>query len=211
MADDTLNGGVGATSWVGGNPSDTDPTAVQRLTAIAEWARHFSFTGQTAQVGFMEVAIPALEVGLINVVPKATEVRETETAEAVAKFVVQIEHIDGVTEDFGTIFEFGLRVTEEQVVSGAQLFNVVERKLLGVNDGTLRLFDSLHDNGNQSNPRFFWTRWTISSRFPYSSQATRYSSTIVSQPKGRRMAASAASSHSSATLSISAPHPTTWS
>jgi len=70
-ADDNLNGGVGATSWVGANPSDTDPTAVQRLTAIPEWERHISFTGNTPQVGFMEVAIPALEVGLINVVSEA--------------------------------------------------------------------------------------------------------------------------------------------
>jgi len=127
-------------------------------------------------------------------------VRETETAEAVAKFTVQIEHIDGVREDFGTIFEFGVRVTEEQAVSGAQLFNVVDSKLLGVNDAMLHLFNSFHDNGNESNPRFFLD--PVDYQFALPVLEPRSSSTIVSQPRERRMAASVASSRSSATLSI---------
>jgi hypothetical protein len=152
-ADQTLNGGVGVTSFIGGNPSNQDPTAVQHLTAQAEWARHFSFTGATSEVAFMEVVVPALEVGLIGVPSEATSISNTETAEADAKFDLTIEHNDG-TENVGTIFEFGLRVFEKQVVSGPQLFNVVDRTLLGINDETQHLF-KLHDNGVPSNPRFF--------------------------------------------------------
>jgi hypothetical protein len=149
------SGGVGVTSFIGASPSNTDPNAAEQLEAFATWKQDFANNGSETLGTLWHLEIPALEVGLFNVVPEATTFRGiTETAEAEASLAFVVTHADGSTAKGS--FEFGLRVFEQQVPSGAQVFNVVAHKFIGDNTATLPLFNkSFHDNGDSSNPRLF--------------------------------------------------------
>ncbi len=153
LAEQNGNGGVGVTSFIGANPSDANPNAVQDITALAVFSQNFTNTGKTTQDIAVHVKIPALEVGLIGVPPQVTSINNNETASAEADLNVTIVRSDGTTDVIGTVFQFGLQIFEEQFVSGAQLFNVYDHKFLGVNSSTLPLFDSFKDNGDDFNPR----------------------------------------------------------
>jgi PEP-CTERM motif len=146
---------VGVTSFIGASPSRTDPNAAEQLEAFATWTQDFANNGSESLGIFADLEIPALELGLFNVVPEATTFRGiTETAEAEATMAFIVTHADGSTTKF-TPFEFGMRVFEQQVLSGAQVFNVVDHEFIGANAATLPLFNSFHDNGDGSNPRLF--------------------------------------------------------
>ena len=149
------SGGVGVTSFIGANASDTDPNAAQQLEAFATWKQDFANNGSETVGTSWHLEIPALEVGLFNVVPEATTFRGiTETAEAEANLAFVITHANGSTTKGS--FEFGLRVFEQQVPSGAQIFNFVDHKFIGDNVATLPLFNkAFHENGDSSNPRLF--------------------------------------------------------
>ena len=149
------SGGVGVTSFIGASPSRTDPNAAEQLEAFATWTQDFANNGTESLGIFADLEIPALELGLFNVVPEATTFRGiTETAEAEATMAFIVTHADGSTTKF-TPFEFGMRVFEQQVLSGAQVFNIVDHEFIGANAATLPLFNSFHDNGDGSNPRLF--------------------------------------------------------
>ena len=148
-------GGVGVTSFVGAGASDTDPNAAQQLEAFATWKQDFANNGSETLGTLWHLEIRALEVGLFNIPNEETTFRGiTETAEAEANLAFVITHADGSTTKGS--FEFGLRVFEQQVPSGAQVFDVVEHKFIGDNVATLPLFNkSFHDNGSSSEPKLF--------------------------------------------------------
>ena len=69
LAQSDGNGGVGVTSWVGGNPSSSNPAAVQQLVAQAIWQQDFTYNGTVPISLSLHLKIPALQVGLIGVPP----------------------------------------------------------------------------------------------------------------------------------------------
>src|SRR5262249_29904389 len=100
------------------------------------------------------MSLPALQVGLIGVPPARTFFSDTETAEAKATLVATILHPNSSTSP-GASFLFGLHAFEMQFPSFplGGFANFAEVQPLGVNNTTVRLFDSLKDNGSKSNPR----------------------------------------------------------
>jgi hypothetical protein len=154
LAEGDHNGGVGVTSWIGADPSPSNPDALEQLAAHATWTQDFANNGAGVEDTFAHLEIPALQVGVIGVVSQASvaSVLETETAEAEATLAFIVTHADGSTSK-GPLLEFGVRIFEKQEVSGAQLFNVVDHEFIGVNDKTLPLFKSFRDNGNPTNRR----------------------------------------------------------
>lgn len=153
LAEQDGNSGVGVTSWIGANPSNSDPSAVQDLIALGVFSQNFTNTGTTPEDISAHVKIPALEVGLIGVPPQVTAINNNETASAEVDLNVTIVHSDGTTDVVGTIFSFGLNIFERQIPSGAQLFNFFDDKFLGANKNTAHLFDSFKFNGDDFNPR----------------------------------------------------------
>jgi hypothetical protein len=153
LAQSDGNGGVGVTSWVGPNPSSTNPAAVQQLVAQAIWQQDFTYNGTIPAPISLHLTIPALQVGLIGVPPQRDSFSNTETAEAEVTLAAIITHPDSTISP-GTTFEFGLRAFEDQFVSGPQLFNVAAFQFIGINKNTIGLFDSFNQTGDDFNPRF---------------------------------------------------------
>jgi hypothetical protein len=154
LAQSDGNGGVGVTSWVGGNPSSTNPAAVQQLVAQAIWQQDFTYNGTFPISLSLHLKIPALQVGLIGVPPFRDSFSATESAQAEATLAAIITHPDSTISP-GTSFEFGLRAFEHQLVSGPGSFpNFADVGFLGANKTTVSLFDSFKDNGDRFNPRF---------------------------------------------------------
>jgi len=148
------SGGVGVTSFIGGDPNPSNPDAVEQLAAHATWTQDFANNGTEPEGVFATLNIPALQVGLIGVPPERTSVSATETAEAEATVAFIVTHADGTTTK-GPLFEFGLRAIEKQLMLGIGHFeNFADVEFIGVNAKTLPLFDSFKDNGDQFNPRF---------------------------------------------------------
>ncbi len=148
-------GGVGVTSFIGGDPNPANPDAIEQLAAHATWTQDFANNTAEPQDLFAILQIPALQVGLIGVPPERTSVSATETAEAEVTVAFIVTHADGTTTK-GPLFEFGLRAIEKQVpfVQPGHFANFADVQFLGINDKTLPLFDSFKDNGDDSNPRF---------------------------------------------------------
>jgi hypothetical protein len=147
-------GGVGVTSFIGGDPNPANPDAIEQLAAHATWTQDFSNNDTEPQDLFAILHIPALQVGLIGVPPDRTSDSATETAEAEVTVAFIVTHADGTTTK-GPLFEFGLRAFETQFLLGPGHFeNVAQFQALGINAKTLPLFDSFKDNGDDFNPRF---------------------------------------------------------
>jgi len=147
-------GGVGVTSFIGGDPNPANPDAIEQLAAHATWTQDFANNDTEAQDLFAVLHIPALQVGLIGVPPERSSVSATETAEAELTVAFIVTHADGTTTK-GPLFEFGLRAIERQLSLGIGHFeNFADVEFIGVNDKTLPLFDSFKDNGDDFNPRF---------------------------------------------------------
>jgi PEP-CTERM motif len=147
-------GGVGVTSWIGADPSPTNPDAIEQLAAHATWTQDFANNTAEPNTLFAILHIPALQVGLIGVPPDRSSVSATETAEAEVTVAFIVTHADGTTTK-GPLFEFGLRAFERQFLLAPGHFeNFADVEFLGVNDKTLPLFDSFKDNGDAFNPRF---------------------------------------------------------
>jgi hypothetical protein len=147
-------GGVGVTSFIGGDPNPANPDAIEQLAAHATWTQDFANNDTEPQDLFAILHIPALQVGLIGVPPERTSVSATETAEAEVTVAFIVTHPDGTTTK-GPLFEFGLRAFEKQLeLAPGHFNNFADVQFLGVNDKTLPLFDSFKDNGDDFNPRF---------------------------------------------------------
>jgi hypothetical protein len=154
LAESDGNGGVGVTAWIGGSPSNTNPTSIGQLVSQATWKQSFTYNGTVPASISVQLHIPALQVGLIGVPPNRDSISATETAEAKATLSATIIHPDSSTSP-GARFEFGLRTFERQLILGPGHFeNFADVGFLGANDNTVGLFKSFKDNGDPFNPRF---------------------------------------------------------
>src|SRR5262249_11617567 len=140
LAQSDGNGGVGVTSWIGPNPSNTNPDAIAQLVSQATWKQSFTYNGTFPVPISLHLHIPALQVRLIGVPPRRDEATATETAEAKATLTSTIIHPDLSTSP-GASFEFGMRIFEIQVPSGKDLFNDFDYDFIGINDSTRHLFE----------------------------------------------------------------------
>src|SRR5262245_18429896 len=141
LAESDRNGGVCVTSWIGPNPSNTNPGAIEQLVSQATWKQNFTYNGTVPVPISLHLNIPAVQVGLIGVPPRRDEASVTETAEANATLTSTIIHPDLTTSPV-TSFEFGMRAFETQLPSGpGPLFNFADYEFMGVNDRTQHLFE----------------------------------------------------------------------
>ena len=154
LAESDGNGGVGATAWIGGSPSNTNPASIGQLVSQATWKQNFTYNGTVPASISVQLHIPDLVVGLIGVPPDRDSISATETAEARATLEATIIHADSTTSP-GASFEFGLRTFERQLILGPGHFeNFADVGFLGANNRTVDLFKSFKDNGDPFNPRF---------------------------------------------------------
>jgi len=154
LAESDGNGGVGVTSWIGGNAGNGGANDVEELVSQASWTQDFTYNGTIDAAITLKLHIPDLQVGLIGVAPMRSSMSATETAQAEAILESTITHPDGTSES-GASFEFGLKAFERQLISGPGTFvNFADVQFLGANNSTVGLFDSFKDNGSDSNPRF---------------------------------------------------------
>ncbi|HEY7091269.1 MAG TPA: hypothetical protein VH518_24445, partial [Tepidisphaeraceae bacterium] len=152
LAESDGNGGVGVTAWLGGSPSNTDPTAVGQQVSQATWKQNFTYLGSEPAAIKLQLHIPALVVGLIGVPPNRDSISATETAEAKATLQTTIIHADLSTSQ-GASFEFGLRTFERQfIIRPGDFSNFADVGFIGASN--VSLFDTFKDNGESSNPRF---------------------------------------------------------
>src|SRR5262249_32942464 len=114
LAESNGNGGVGVTAWIGPNPSNTNPGAIEQLVSLATWKQNFTYNGTVPVSISLHLNIPALQVGLIGVPPRRDEASVTETAEAKATLTATIIHPDLTTFPAAS-FEFGMRAFETQL------------------------------------------------------------------------------------------------
>jgi hypothetical protein len=150
LAQSDGNGGVGVTSFIGGSPSKTDPTANSQLVSQATWEQTFGYHGTVPVPILLHLTIPKLEVGLIGVEPFRESMSATETAEAKATLETTILHAD-LTTSHQTNFEFGVRAHEVQDPLPTGGFgNIIQFDKLGVNPNTVSLFDSYKENGTRA-------------------------------------------------------------
>ena len=152
LAESNGNGGVGVSQLAFGPPTNSsNQDAVSQLVAQSLWTQTFVYTGDPTIDMFLHLHIPALEVGLLGVPPNRSVPSATETAEARAEVDTVITHADGTFTKGGS-FEFGLRLSEIQIfASPGNLVNFADFQVLENNSS--QLFDSLHTNGDQFDPR----------------------------------------------------------
>jgi hypothetical protein len=155
LAESDGNGGVGATAWIGGSPSNTNAASNEQQVAEATWKQSFTYNGTIPASISLHLNIPALAVGLIGVPPARTFFSDTETAEAKATLETTLIHPDSSTAR-GASFAFGLHALEKQAPSFplGGFANFADVQFIGANSSTLHLFDSFKDNHDKSNPRF---------------------------------------------------------
>lgn len=154
LAESDGNGGVGVTSWIGGDAGPPGQNAVNQLVSQAIWTQDFTYNGSVDASISLRLHIPALQVGLIGVAPNRDSVSATETAQAEAILQSTITHADGSSSP-GASFEFGMRAFEQQLfIRPGDFANFADVSFIGVNSSTVSLFDSFRDNGDDFNPRF---------------------------------------------------------
>jgi hypothetical protein len=146
-------GGVGVTSFIGPDPSQDDPDAIEELAAHATWDQEFTNDAANTEHLSMTLKIPPVEVGLIGVEPFADRFSATETAEVDANLSFSITDAHG-NVSVGQPFQIGLKVLEIQVPSGQQLLNLVDAEFTGLNIETKDYFQTLDKTGDDTNPRF---------------------------------------------------------
>jgi hypothetical protein len=156
LAESNGNGGVGVTAWIGANPSNSNPAAIEQLVSQATWKQNFTYNGTIPASKSLHLNIPALQVGLIGVPPMRDSASATETAEAKASLTATIIHPD-LTTSPGASFQFGMRAFETQLPSGTgSLANFWDYEFIGLNDRTQLLFDDAFKIKfiSITNPRF---------------------------------------------------------
>jgi hypothetical protein len=100
----------------------------------------------------LHLHFPALEVQLFGVPPRQTVISATETAQASASLVATITHTD-LTQIEGSMFEYGLSLSEIQIPSGTDLLNLVDIKALGQTGEVMKRGPSF--NGDDFSPAYF--------------------------------------------------------
>ena len=155
LASSDGNGGVGVTSFIGPNPSNSNSAAIAQLVAKATWTQNFTYNGTIPASISLHLNIPALQVGLIGVPPLRDSASVAETAQATASLTTTIIHPD-LTTSPGASFQFGMRIFETQLPSGSgPLRNFWDYEFIGINERTQKLFDDAFKLGFVSitNPR----------------------------------------------------------
>jgi hypothetical protein len=156
LAQSSGNGGVGVTSWIGANPSNSNPAAIEQLVSQATWNQNFTYNGTFPVSMSLHLNIPALQIGLIGVPPMRDSASVTETAEAKASLTATIIHPD-LTTSPGASFQFGMRAFETQLpFAKGGLANFWDYEFIGLNDRTQHLFDDAFKIKfiSITNPRF---------------------------------------------------------
>jgi hypothetical protein len=125
---------------------------VLRMTAEALFSQTISYFGEGDQFLALELHIPGIEVGLLEVPPFTSALRATETAQATAELVSFIEHADG-TRDMGPFFQFGILMKETQIELAPGTFeNFADVEFLFENVPDTQV--GTHSNDSVTSPRF---------------------------------------------------------
>jgi len=143
------NGGVGVSQLIFGSPDGSGPQDARQLSAQSLWTQTFTYTGTFPLELTLHLHIPSLQVGLLGVPPRRSDLSTTETAQASAKLVAAVTHPD-LTID-GSSLEIGMRESETQVPSGSNLLNLANVDFLG-QTGSLGKGPTF--NGDDFNPSF---------------------------------------------------------
>jgi hypothetical protein len=157
QADNSGNGGAGATNWLGITPG-VDVSS--QLAATALWTQTFTNTGTGDITLSLNLHIPSMEAGLIGVPPNRTGPSDTESALTQVDLAVVINRADGTLEHGGD-FTFGLKVREQQlplIVVGTNPVPLVNNFAVVEPFSTGRLpidpFRTFTDNGSSSTPKY---------------------------------------------------------